>query len=263
MYATENRYSAYPDNATHYEKHVEFLLHFLNKMPDMENRKQHNDPITYSARGKICGLYQPSKKDFLQGTLLTDDGLKIPAKLTNDIATKLKANRDLLKVAQVWKCYPRINPPWVMLVKLKSEVQTAQELKRKGVNKFCIVGQVKRVEKQKVTVLIKYNRLSLEGGEPTFTLTLLGDLPSNAVGQFWKFNVRRDGWSWNITTANLIASSPESQKEQVSQKKRSLSVKITGKEYQAVEAYAEKYGKNKTEVIRKLIRKLPTFEPDS
>ena len=83
------------------------------------------------------------------------------------------------------------------------------------------------------------------------------------MGQFWKFNVRRDGWSWNITTANLIASSPESQKEQVSQKKRSLSVKITDKEYQAVEAYAEKYGKNKTEVIRKLIRKLPTFEPDS
>ena len=131
----------------------------------MENPKPHDDPIIYSARGKICGIYRPSAKNFLQGTLLTDDGLKIPAQLTNEVATKLRENRDLLKVAQVWKCYPRINPPWLMLVKLKSEAQTAQDLKRKGVNRFRIAGQVDRIKDQEVTVLIKRNEFTSENEE--------------------------------------------------------------------------------------------------
>lgn len=231
----------------------------------MEKIKQHNDPITYSARGKVCGIYQPKSKNFLQGVLLTDDGLKIPAKLTNDLATKLKANNDLLKVTQVWKCYPSINPPWFMLVKLKSEAQTPQGLKLKGVNKFRIVGQVESVKGEEVTVLIKRNELPATGEKPAFTLTLHGDLPSNAAGQFWRFNVQRNGWNWNIITANFIAEAAETQptkKKQISQDKRSLSVKITDKEYQAVEAYAEKYGKSKTEVVRELIQKLPTFKAE-
>lgn len=231
----------------------------------MEKIKQHNDPITYSARGKICGIYQPSSKNFLQGILLTDDGLKIPAQLTNDVATKLRANCDLLKVNQVWKCYPSINPPWFMLVKLKSEAQTEQDLKRKGVNKFRIVGKVESIREQEVTVLIKRNELPTASEKPTFTLALQGNLPSNAAGQFWRFNVQRNGWNWTIMTANFIAEVVELQptnNKQVSQGKRSLSVKITEKEYQAVEAYAEKCGKNKTEVVRELIQKLPTFEPD-
>jgi hypothetical protein len=228
----------------------------------MEKVKQHNDPVIYSARGKICGIYRPSAKNFLQGTLLTDDGLKIPAQLTLDVAAKLKANRNLLIVAQVWKCYPRIEPPWVTLVKLKSEAQTAQELKRKGVNRFRIVGQVLRIEGQEVTVLIKRNESPPKGEEAIFTLTLLGDLPSDALGQFWRFNVRREGWSWPITTANFVAPSPEVLQEQLNQQKRVLSVRVTHKEYQAVEAYAKKYRKNKTQVIKKLIRKLPTYEPD-
>lgn len=231
----------------------------------MSKIKQHNDPITYSARGKICGIYQPSSKNFLQGILLTDDGLKIPAKLTNNVAAKLRVNDDLLKVAQVWKCYPSINPPWFILVKLKSEAQTPQNLKLKGINKFRIVGQVENVKGQEVTVLIKRNELPIAGEKPTFTLALQGNLPSNTVGQFWRFNVQRNGWTWNIITANFIAEAVESQptnKKQVSQEKRSLSVKITDKEFKAVEAYAEKCGKSKTEVVRELIQKLPTFESD-
>jgi len=231
-------------------------------LPDMEKTKPHDDPITYSARGKICGIYRPSSKNFLQGTLLTDDGLKIPAQLTNDLAKKLKANRDLLKVAQVWKCYPRINPPWVMLVRLKTEAQTAQDLKRKGVNKFRLVGQVESVKDQEVTVLIKRNEFPPEGEELTFTLTILGSLPSEAKGQFWKFNVRREGWNWTINSANFVAPSPEELKKQLSQKKRILSVRVTEKEFQALLAYAEKRGKNQTQVVRALIRKLPTYEPD-
>lgn len=231
----------------------------------MEKIKQHNDPITYSARGKVCGIYQPSSKNFLQGILLTDDGLKIPAKLTNNVAAKLRVNDDLLKFTQVWKCYPSINPPWFILVKLKSEAQTPQNLKLKGVNKFRIVGQVENIKGQEVTVLIKRNELPTDGEKQTFTLALQGDLPSNAVGQFWRFNVQRNGWTWNIITANFIAEAVELQptnKKQVSQGKRSLSVKITEKEFQAVESYAEKCGKSKTEVVRELIQKLPTFESD-
>jgi hypothetical protein len=228
----------------------------------MEKTKPHDDPIIYSARGKICGIYRPSPKNFLQGILLTDDGLKISAQLTNDVATQLKTNRDLLKVAQVWKCYPRLNPPSVELVKLKSEAQTIQDLKRKGVNKFRVVGQVLRIQDQEITVLIKRNELLPSMEEPTFTLTLLGDLPIEALGQFWKFNVRREGWSWTIVAATFVAPSPEVLFQQLSQRKRVLSVRITEKEYQAVEAYAAKYRKSITKVVRALIRKLPTYEPD-
>jgi hypothetical protein len=228
----------------------------------MEKAQQYHDPIIYSARGRICGIYRPSSTNFLQGTLLTDDGLKISAKITDDVATELRANRDLLKVAQIWKCYPRIAPPLVELVKLKSEAQTALELKRKGVNKFRVVGQVVRVKDQEVTVLIKRNELSLEQMEPAFTLTLLGNLPSEANGQFWKFNVRREGWNWTITSANFVAPSPEVLKQQLSQRKRVLSIRITEKEFQALVTYAEKHRKSQTKVVRALIRKLPTYEPD-
>mgnify|MGYP003622932646 CR=1 FL=1 len=228
----------------------------------MEKVKPHDDPVTYSARGKICGIYRPSSTNFLQGILLTDDGLKIPAKLTTDVATQLKANRDLLKVAQIWKCYPRINPPLVELVKLKSEAQTAQELKRKGVNKFRVVGQVENIKDQEVTVLIKRNELPPEGAETTFTLPLFGNLSSDTVGQFWKFNVQRAGWNWTITSADFVAPTPEVLKQQLSQRKRVLSVRITEKEFQALIAYAQKYRKSQTKVVRALIRKLPTYEAD-
>jgi hypothetical protein len=42
-----------------------------------------------------------------------------------------------------------------------------------------------------------------------------------------------------------------------------LSVRVTEKEFQALIAYAEKYRKSQTQVVRALIRKLPTYEPDS
>jgi hypothetical protein len=148
---------------------------------------------------------------------------------------------------------------------LKSEAKTAQDLKRKGVNKFRIVGQVESVKEQEVKVLIKRNELPAEDEKPTFTLAFQGNLPSNATGQFWRFNVLRNGWDWTIMSANFIAEAVEPQptnNKATSQVKRSLSVKITEKEYQAVKAYAEKCGKNKTEVIRELIQKLPTFETD-
>jgi hypothetical protein len=227
----------------------------------METVKQHDDPVIYSARGTICGIYRPSSENFLQGTLLTDDGLKIPAQLTDDVATILKANRDLLKVAQVWKCYPRTKPPFVVLVKLKTQAKTVQELKRKGVNKFRVVGQVEDVDNKKVRVLIKRNELPPEGVESAFTLTLRGSFPLGAIGQFWKFNVRREGWNLKITTATLLANAPPTPPNQ-KKVKRSLSVKVTEKEYRAVVAYAEKYGKSKSQVVRALIRKLPTYKPD-
>lgn len=228
----------------------------------MENGKQHTDPVVYTARGRICGIYRPSATNFLEGILLTDDGLKIPAQLTPEVASQLRANQDFLKVAQVWNCYPRIEPPWVMLVKLKSKAQTVQELKRKGVNKFRIVGQVLRIKGKEVTVLIKRNELPPEGEESSFTVTIVGDLPKNAVGQFWRFNVRREGWNWRINSATFVAASPEVLEQQLNEQSRFVSVKVTYKEFQAIEAYAKKYRKTKTYVIKKLIQKLPTYEPD-
>jgi hypothetical protein len=229
---------------------------------DMEKTKPHDDPVIYSARGKICGIYRPSPQNFLQGTLLTDDGLKIPAQITTEVATQLRANRDFLKVAQVWKCYPRINPPLVQLAKLKSAAQTIQDLKRKGVNRFRIVGQVASIKEQEITVLIKRNETPPKGEELTFTLKLVGSLPSEALGQFWKFNVLRQGWNWTIESATFVALSPEEFKKERAKRKRVLSFRVSQKEFDALLTYAQKRGKNQTQIIRALIRRLPTYEPD-
>lgn len=229
----------------------------------MENVKPHDDPIIYSARGKICGIYRPNPRNFLQGILLTDDGLKIPAEITNDLATELKANRDLLRVAQVWKCYPRTEPPCVMLVKLKSEAKTVQELKRKGVNTFRIVGQVLSIEEQDVEVLVKRNEFPPNNEEIAFILTISGEVPEEAVGEFWRFNVRREGWNWTIQSASFVAPTPEVIKQQFDQRKRLLSVRITEKEFRALSTYAEMRRRSQTKVVRALIRKLPTYERDS
>ncbi|HEY9653800.1 MAG TPA: hypothetical protein V6C95_24265 [Coleofasciculaceae cyanobacterium] len=229
----------------------------------MENIKPHDDPIIYSARGKICGIYRPNPRNFLQGILLTDDGLKIPAEITSDLATELKANRDLLRVAQVWKCYPRTEPPCVLLVKLKSAAKTAQELKRKGVNTFRIAGQVLSIEDQDIEVLVKRNEFPPNDEEIAFIFTISGEVPEEAVGEFWRFNVRREGWNWTIKTANFVAPTPEVLKEQFDQRKRVLSVRITEKEFRALATYAEMRRSSQTKVVRALIRKLPTYERDS
>lgn len=228
----------------------------------MEKTKPHDDPVIYSARGKICGIYRPSPQNFLQGTLLTDDGLKIPAQITPEVATQLRANRDFLKVAQVWKCYPRINPPLVQLAKLKSAAQTIQDLKRKGVNRFRIVGQVASIKEPEITVRIKRNETPPKGEELTFTLKLVGSLPSEALGQFWKFNVLRQGWNWTIESATFVALSPEEFKKERAKRKRVLSFRVSQKEFDALLTYAQKRGKNQTQIIRALIRRLPTYEPD-
>jgi hypothetical protein len=76
-----------------------------------------------------------------------------------------------------------------------------------------------------------------------------------------KFNVRREGWSWTIVAATFVAPSPEVLFQQLSQRKRVLSVRITEKEYQAGEDYAVKYRKSITKVVRALMRRLLTYKP--
>ncbi|NEO97988.1 MAG: hypothetical protein F6K58_04660 [Symploca sp. SIO2E9] len=170
----------------------------------MAQSKAHDDPIIYSARGKICGIYRPSSKNFLQGTLLTDDDLEVPAQISDDLGKLLKANPHILELPLVWKCYPRTHPPLLMLVKLKLKNSNSLDLRRKGVNKFRIIGQVARIKGQSVTVLLKRNLELAEGEENSFTLTIQGRIPGRALGQFWYFTVRRQGWDWNIINANPV-----------------------------------------------------------
>ncbi|MGQ4646700.1 hypothetical protein [Lyngbya aestuarii] len=169
----------------------------------MEESKPHDDPVIYSARGKVCGIYQPSSKNFLQGTLLTEDQLEIPARLTDASAQILTAHPEFLQLPLVWKCYPRLNPPLLVLAKLKTK-DDVPDLRHKGINKFRIVGQVVNTKNQVVTVLIKRNELPRKGEEQLFTLTLRGQVPTKAIGQFWKFIVKREGLQWNIITGQPV-----------------------------------------------------------
>ena len=68
---------------------------------------------------------------------------------------------------------------------------------------------------------------------------------------------------WTIVSANFVAPSPEELKEELGKRKRVLSFRVSEKEFQALLAYAQKRGKNQTQIVRALIRKLPTYEPDS
>lgn len=170
----------------------------------MSDNKAHNDPIIYSARGKVCGIYRPSSKNFLQGTLLTDDDLEIPAQVSDDLAKILEANTHVLELPVVWKCYPRTHPPLLVLVKLKLKDGNSLDLRRRGVNKFRIIGQVARIKGESVTVLLKRNLELVEGEENSFTLTIQGRIPGKALGQFWRFTVQRKKWEWNIITAKPI-----------------------------------------------------------
>ncbi|MGB7444665.1 MAG: hypothetical protein WA919_26660 [Coleofasciculaceae cyanobacterium] len=170
----------------------------------MEEVKQHNDPIVYTARGKVCGVYQPDPKNFLQGTLQTEDGMEIPAQVTEALAEKLQSHPDFLKLPLVWKCYPSIDPPLFTLVRLKWREPDVPNLGRRRINKFRVVGQVAKVEDQSVTVLLKRNKPPEEGQKESFTLTIQGEVPKEAVGQFWRFTVRRESWDWNIITAKPV-----------------------------------------------------------
>lgn len=262
----------------------------------------HKDPVIYSAAGRICGTYTPDPGNFIQGTFLTEDGLQVPAKLGPKVVQVLLKQSGLVKLPQVWNCYPQVDPPSFLLTKLKTGVRSSEEhLTMKGVNKFRIVGQVKKINGNQVTVLIKRNSKPLKGQSKSFNMVLTGNIPEEAVGEFWRFNVRREGWIWHIRSGMFLAESKTSSKKKTTKKKsptepkptetatteaatttktttakktttkttkkkataaskRSLSVKILDTEFQAVEEYAQQSGKSKTDVIRELIKNLPTYQ---
>lgn len=244
----------------------------------MEEVKQHNDPIVYTARGKVCGVYQPDPNNFLQGTLHTEDGMDIPAEVTEALAEKLQSHPDFLKLPLIWKCYPRIDPPLFTLVRLKWREPDVPNLRRRRINKFRVVGQVAKVEDKSVTVLLKRNKAPEEGQKESFTLTIQGEVPQEAVGQFWRFTVRRQGWDWNIITAKpvpnieqpetsgsssekvkLTATKPASQQSQ--KKPASIAKEVKPTTAKTSDSSSEKVKKTAAKPASQEQAKTPTIKP--
>jgi hypothetical protein len=71
----------------------------------------------------------------------------------------------------------------------------------KEVNQFHILGKVTQIEGLTVTLLLKRNRRPPKTQVNEFSFTLIGELPIDAVGQYWQFIVQRQEWNWNIIEA--------------------------------------------------------------
>lgn len=168
----------------------------------MDKPIAHNDPITYSARGKVFGLYKPNQDNVCQGVLVTEDNHRFLAQLVSKAAEQVQDNPKILKVPQVWRCYPGLTPTRLTLYSLKRRSPGAP--KGKGLDKFRIVGKVESLQPESVKVLIKRNKEPQTGEVVAWSLTLRGTLPQQAVGQFWIFNVRREGTSWSINSAHPV-----------------------------------------------------------
>lgn len=177
----------------------------------MSNFAIHRDPVLYYAYGLIRGIYHPSEKNFRNGHFLTDDGISIPAQITQKVAAQLQEYPEQLKLPLIWRSYPSTDPPFVKLYKILPIEPTAVESNPQGVtqvNQFLILGRVTHIEELIVTLLLKRNRRPFKAQDNKFSFTLRGELPIDAVGQYWQFKVQRQEWNWNIIEAQPAQTVP-------------------------------------------------------
>jgi hypothetical protein len=177
----------------------------------MSNFVLHHDPVLYYAFGLIRGIYHPSEKNFLYGHFLTDDGISIPAQIPQKLAAQLRENPELLSMPLIWRCYPSFDPPSVKLYKIcltQPPLPVSNPKDVKEVNQFHILGKVTQIEGLTVTLLLKRNRRPSKTQGNEFSFTLIGELPIDAVGQYWQFIVQRQEWNWNIIEAQPVQTVP-------------------------------------------------------
>jgi hypothetical protein len=194
-----------------------------------------SEPLQYRAIGLILGKYLPSVEEFNQGTLLADDGTVIDAVILGRILSLIKNHLDLEK-SHLWVVYPRIRKednklhaqimgiwdPHLVIKPLNAEptvkepmdsnpdVATMPSLETIMIpdNYFSIRGEViyQSRETKEIFVKIRQAPKKKDEEERYFKIRLVGDLPQKMVGNFWDFDVLREGDDLTIRSGQSVAS---------------------------------------------------------
>ncbi len=168
-----------------------------------------NKAITYQAIGWVIGNYQPSADNPDCGVLVTPDGVAIPAQLKGRLHHQLSkkfpnysTKLDLLPEDALWTVYPSTEPLKFELVNINileptgsSSLKLKKDNQRK-VNGFRLVGQIEAVADARITIVIRRNDQRRKRKKKAlkyqpYVLEIVGNLPTEAVGQIWELEVKR------------------------------------------------------------------------
>jgi hypothetical protein len=185
-----------------------------------------SEPLQYRAIGLVRGKYSPAPDELTRGSLLADDGTLIDAVLLGRIMSLTKKHLDL-EQSHLWVVYPRIrkddgklhiqvmgiwDPKLVYGSETAATPVVAEELltpDNMGIpdNYFSVRGEVIFQARDTKEIFVKVRQASRKKDEEPrhFKLRLIGDFPQKMVGDFWEFDVLRQGDDLVIRTGNQVA----------------------------------------------------------
>ncbi len=168
-----------------------------------------NKAITYQAIGWVTGNYQPSADNPDCGVLVSQDGVAVPAQLKGRLHHQLEkkfpnysTKPDLLPEDALWTVYPSTEPLEFELVNINTleSIRSNSSKPKRGtqrkVNGFRLAGQIESVANGSITIVIRRNDQRRKGKKNNFkhqpfVLQIVGSLPTEAVGQIWELEVKR------------------------------------------------------------------------
>jgi hypothetical protein len=177
-----------------------------------------SEPLQYRAIGLVKGTYLASAEEFTKGSVVTDDGTLIDAVLLGRIMSLAKKHLDLGE-SHLWVVYPRVRKDdgklhvqimgiWEpKLIEPVEGVTVPLEPIEIPNNYFSVRGEVVFQSREKKEVFVKIRQAARKKDiEPRqFKLRLIGDFPDKMVGNFWEFDVLRQGDDLVIRTGQMIA----------------------------------------------------------
>ncbi len=185
-----------------------------------------SEPLQYRAIGLVRGTYSPAPDELTRGSMLADDGTLIDAVLLGRIMSLTKKHLDL-EQSHLWVVYPRIRKDdgklhiqvmgiWDPKLVYGGAVETAAELdetlpalEQMGIpdNYFSVRGEVIFQARDTKEIFVKVRQTPRKKDEEPrhFKLRLIGDFPQKMVGDFWEFDVLRQGDDLVIRTGNQVA----------------------------------------------------------
>jgi hypothetical protein len=185
-----------------------------------------SEPLQYRAIGLVRGIYSPAPDELTRGSMLADDGTLIDAVLLGRIMSLTKKHLDL-EQSHLWVVYPRIRKDdgklhiqvmgiWDPKLVYGGEVTAAAELdealpalEQMGIpdNYFSVRGEVIFQARDTKEIFVKVRQTPRKKDEEPrhFKLRLIGDFPQKMVGDFWEFDVLRQGDDLVIRTGNQVA----------------------------------------------------------
>lgn len=180
-----------------------------------------SEPLQYRAIGLVRGRYLPAAEEFTRGSVIADDGTLIDAVLLGRIMSLAKKHLDL-EQSHLWVVYPRIRKDdgklhaQVMGIwdpKLLASPESGEPAESVGSmelpdNYFSVRGEVIFQARDKKEIFVKIRQAARKKDEEDrhFKLRLIGDFQQKMVGNFWEFDVLRQGDDLVIRTGNQVAS---------------------------------------------------------